>query len=74
MITFTAADSAAVKTAYNRDSTAGAQTEILRRWPHLTDDEARVVLDRLMATPNSQPPRRATLCRDVTKGRRSHGV
>ena len=74
MITFTSADSAAVKSAYNRDSNAGAQTEIIRRWPQLTGDEVRVVLERLMASPNPQPPRRGSVCRDITKGRKSHGL
>ena len=74
MITFTSADSAAVKSAYNRDSSAGACTEIMRRWPQLTDFEVRIVLERLMATPGSQPPRRGAICRDITKGRKSHGL
>ncbi|MEI7611137.1 MAG: hypothetical protein WCJ64_27445, partial [Rhodospirillaceae bacterium] len=67
MITFTFSDSAAIKSAFNRDGGTGAHTEIKRRWPQLTDDEARVVLERLMAMPSGQRVQPSQICRDRTK-------
>ena len=66
-------DAAAVRSAFNRDGQTGALFEIMHRWPGMTEEKAKDLVDGILAMSMEEHhhPGSTAIVRDLTTGRKS---